>query len=206
MVSAEEEAQPPRLSRELTKGQESSGKEACRQFHAVMKNAGLEAPDEEIVPIQQLLGCPNLPVPPIPSEQLPQSASQPPLESAPQSSSQSASQADSQEDAITPHAQQKDQHAEQRTAAPSVDLDKARSISANESGDLGQQKHDNDSCLDQAEASTVMDALEDPATLEAEAVTLSERANADAPGALSDCSIWLSLLHAKTQMHSAALR
>ena len=164
-----------------------------------MKNAGLEAPNEEMVPIQQLLGCPNLPVPPILLEDPPQSASQLPSESALQSSSQPASQADTQEFATTPHAQQKDQLAKQRTAAPGVDLDMARSISANESGDLGQQKHDSGHGFDHAEASAVMDALEDPATLEAEAVAPPETANAHAPGMLSDCSVWLKML-------SAALR
>ena len=50
---------PARSSQDQIRGQEASHHSACKQFHEVMKNAGLEAADEEVIPIPELLGCSN---------------------------------------------------------------------------------------------------------------------------------------------------
>lgn len=152
-VNSEEQAQSPRSSLEQVKGRETSGNEACKQFHAVMKNAGLEAIDEEVLSIPELMGCATPSTQNNPTGVLSQSVS---------------------------HPANQPSEADQDT---NVDLNQARSIPVDPNDMMAAQGHDSNTGIGDKEASAVMDALKSPDILEGPAETLTEAATAAPTGA-----------------------
>lgn len=220
-TSADMDAQAPHITHAQTTAYESSSNKACNQFHAVMKNAGLEAPDEEVVSIPQLLGCSKATAAPQTAEtqsQQPGTAAEQiatPLHismdevKARQSSCQEACnqfhavmrnaglQAPDEEVLSIPELvgyQQAPLHAA-NAAHPSQQpntMDASSKqwhliLTQSSPDDEPMQGHADSNELDNAQASAVMDALEDPDTLEGTPAAADSPPVPTSAGVTSDC-------------------